>query len=97
MKKNIREITKYEFEKFDVANEGPIGIFATEKQWFTNTKNNVLGIVLQDNIDKDWSYVILGLDEENVYRAIDVRVSEETIENVREQLINSMSSLNVEN
>lgn len=97
MKKNIREITKYEFEKFDVAKEGPVGIFATEKQWFADTENKVLGIVLQDNIDKDWSYVILGIDEENIYRAIDVKVSVETIENIRENLIQSMSSLTIEN
>lgn len=94
---NIREISEYEFEQFNVAKEGPVGLFATEEQWFADAENKVLGIVLKDKIDKDWSYVILGIDERETYRAIDVKVSEESIKSVRQQLINSMSALTIEN
>lgn len=96
MKRTIREITENEFEQFNVA-KGPIGFFATEKQWFADTENKILGIVLEDKIDKDWSYVILGIDEEETYRAIDVKVSEESNENIRRNLIKSMRALTIEN
>jgi|5_EtaG_2_1085323.scaffolds.fasta_scaffold00148_26 HJR/Mrr/RecB family endonuclease len=95
--KNIREISEYEFEQFNVAKAGPVGIFATEEQWFANSDNKLLGIVLKDKIDKDWSYVILGIDEHETYRAIDVKVSEESIELIRKELIRSMSALTIEN
>ena len=96
MKRTIREITENEFEQFNVA-KGPIGFFATEKQWFADTENKILGILLEDKIDKDWSYVILGIDEEETYRAMDVKVSEESNENIRKNLINSMRVLTIEN
>ncbi|WP_417355370.1 restriction endonuclease [Flavobacterium sp.] len=95
--KKIREITEYEFTQFNVAKDGPIGIFASEEQWFADSENKILGIILKDKIDKDWSYVILGIDEDDTYRAIDVKVSEESIESVQKKLINSMSILTVEN
>ncbi|MEX2484775.1 MAG: hypothetical protein WED10_09450 [Brumimicrobium sp.] len=49
------------------------GIFSTEKKWFVTSDDKLIGIILQDKVDKDWSYLILGLESDNAYRAIEVK------------------------
>lgn len=88
---NIREISKYELENFDIDKNPMAGAFATEKNWFVSKDEKLIGVVLQDNIDKDWSYLILGLESDNAYRAIEVKVSLNTIEEAENILLNSIS------
>lgn len=95
MQKNIRQISQEQFDNFNVA-KSPISFIATEKEWFSSDNDKILGLILKDNIDKDWSYVILGLDETDTYRAIDVKVSEESLDNIRSILYRKMGSLTIE-
>lgn len=95
MLKKIRQISQEQFDKFNVT-KGPINFFAKEKEWFTSEDDKILGLILKDNIDNDWSYVILGLDETDTYRAIDVKVSEDSLENIRNVLYRKMGALSIE-
>jgi hypothetical protein len=45
----------------------------TEKGWYRC--GDVLGLVLIDNVDHDWSWVVLGRDEGGNYRAVDLGVN----------------------
>lgn len=45
----------------------------TEDGWYR--RGDVLGLVLIDNVDHDWSWVVLERDERGDYRAIDLGVS----------------------
>lgn len=68
------------------------GTFTTSEQaWFRC--NDVLGIVLLDRIDHDWSWVCLAKhpDRGMAYRAIDLRTSVSSFELAREYLMQAMA------
>jgi restriction endonuclease Mrr len=84
----LREINKEEFENYNFIKEGFLTGIATEKYWCANDEVNVIGTVLLDNIDKDWSYVIMALEEDDQYRFTDGQVSIES----KEKAISLLSS-----
>ena len=61
-------------------------MFSEEVEWFSDLLRRVLGTVVRDRIDDDWSYVVLGRDEHGIFRAIDFKVSLPTQETAAEQL-----------
>ncbi len=92
---NIREISKYELDNYDIDKNPMAGIISTEKKWFITSDDKLIGIVLQDNIDKDWSYLILGLESDNTYRAIEVKVSLNSIDEAENILLKSINNIAV--
>ena len=48
---------------------------AHEREWYKADGGEVLGIVIQDRVDTDWVYVVLGPDERGEFRSIDVEHS----------------------
>lgn len=92
---NIREITEDELDNYDIDKNPMAGIISTEKKWFVTFDNKLVGIVLQDKIDKDWSYIILGLESDNSYRAIEVKVSINSIDEAQNILLNSINDISV--
>jgi hypothetical protein len=48
-------------------------MLATERAWFKHAA--MLGTVLLDNIDHDWSFVALGKDQRGQYRGFDLGTS----------------------
>lgn len=92
----MKEISENEINKFDIDKNPMASAFATERKWFVSSDKKLLGIVLQDNIDKDWSYIILALESDNRYRAIDVKVSLSTIEETQNILLKSINKISSE-
>lgn len=92
---NIREISEDELDNYAIDKDPMAGIFATEKKWFVTSDEKLIGIVLQDNIDKDWSYLILGLESDDSYRAIEVKVSLNSIDEAENILLNSINNISV--
>lgn len=90
---DIREISEEEFHRFNINKEPTASLFGTEKKWFVENDDRFLGIIIQDNYDKDWSYVILALESDDSYRAIEVKVSLDTVQEAENILINSISSI----
>src|SRR6516162_2401941 len=68
---NIREITQAEFEQIPSYNAG-IAPRLVEKRWFLDDAAGILGVVLFDPADQDWSFVTLRRDDVGVYRAVDL-------------------------
>ncbi|HRP37637.1 MAG TPA: restriction endonuclease, partial [Candidatus Dojkabacteria bacterium] len=90
---SIREISKYELNRYNIDKNPMAEIFSTEKKWYVTNDNKLIGIVLQDNIDKDWSSLILALESDGVYRAIDVVTSIEAIDKAENDLFQSINNL----
>ena len=96
----IRAISEEEFLKNDVAGT-PMGL-TRELEYYED--ENTLGIVLLDNIDKDYSFVTLSygeIDEEyhhpnkKAWHAVDMGTSNEDIDDARKKLFSSMKKFGV--
>lgn len=90
---NIHKISKDELGDYYIDKNPMAGIISTEKKWFVSDDEKLIGIVLQDNIDNDWSYLILALESDNAYRAIEVKVSLNTIDEAENILLKSISDI----
>lgn len=72
----LREITEHEFNAYNFRRFP--NFVAAEHYWFADDTANIIGSVLRDNFDKDWSYVILAKeseDGEESYGLVDAKVS----------------------
>ncbi len=83
----INSTHKEEFYKLNVVKEPILDFFATELEYYKDDKNRILGILLKDKSDEDFSYVILSQDEDLAYKAIDVIISLDSIESARSELL----------
>lgn len=71
----VQRLTKAEFDAFKPARGPDVGHIIIEKEWYADTKGNVIGTLTFDQVDKDWGYVLLGRDKTGQYRGIDLEVS----------------------
>jgi hypothetical protein len=71
----IRKLSKQRFDALTYAKHPYAGMTGREVEWYSDTAENVLGAVVLDLVDKDWSWVVLGRDEVGLFRAIDFDVS----------------------
>lgn len=69
----MREITKAEYLAHNVKDRS--SPLTTEIRWFE--RSNLLGVLLRDNVDKDWSFVALAQDGDE-WKAFDLGVSHPT-------------------
>jgi hypothetical protein len=89
---NVRRITADEFDRFKPT-RGPLTtLIGEEREWYASLNGNVIGVLVRDRIDKDWSYAVLGRDQHGKFRAIDFDVSVATEPEARNKLIASMQS-----
>lgn len=80
---NLENFNSYNFERFPT-------FAAVEHYWFSDDEAHIIGTVLLDNHDKDWSYVLLALDEEGSYALSDIEVSIEIEKDAVEKLTSKM-------
>ena len=66
----IKSISKLEFDAFKPSRSPMIAAITEEVEWFADEAHNIIGTVICDTTDSDWSYVILGRDERGSFRAI---------------------------
>jgi HJR/Mrr/RecB family endonuclease len=92
----IRNLSREEFENFDIVKEPMALLIAKEEKWFCNDNENLLGIILKDNFDKDYGYIILSPGEDDAFRSIKTMVSYETIQEAEDVLISLMRKISSE-
>jgi hypothetical protein len=68
----IGTLLEREFEQLGPMRSPVHNAVATEVSWFANRSRTVLGVVIQDNTDKDYNFVVPGRDERGRFRAVDV-------------------------
>ena len=71
-------------------------LFAKEKNWYCIYDKSLLRIVLKDNTDGDFGYIILGPDEDDAFRAIKTMVSYETMQDAEDVLLEIMKKISID-
>jgi hypothetical protein len=79
----VKAISEAEFHDLY---EGPTLPIYEEVEWFADPLGRVIGTVVYDRTDNDWSYVVLGRDEHGTFRGIHNVVSLPDRETAAEQL-----------
>ena len=83
----LKNISRDEFHSLYL---GPTLPHLREIEWFSDPIARVLGVVIYDLADDDFSYVVLGRDEHGLFRAIDLQASIESQEQAGEALREKM-------
>ena len=86
-------ISEEEFYLLNVQRNPMATVLGEEIEWYKETNQNLIAVIIKDKIDKDWAYVILTNDENDEYRAIEVAASIENVQDARIQLKDKISSL----
>jgi hypothetical protein len=92
----IRPISTARFEALCFMRRPLAKLYVQEREWYSDERENVLGIVLLDKIDHDWGYVVLGRDELARFSAIDQDVSFPSEDKARKRLHDKMLQHNAE-
>ncbi len=88
---NIKQITEARFKAFVMFTREPtVTFFTQELEFYSNDDTTILGTIVLDRVDNDYSCIILCRDEIGKFRAIDVKVDFKSIETAREWLIRKM-------
>jgi hypothetical protein len=87
---NVSEISLREYDELGGIHHQSGPILTTEKAWFRCSE--VLGVVLLDLVDNDWSWVVLAKhpDRGMNYRAIDLKTSCTSFAEAHSQLSRAM-------
>lgn len=86
----IGAITKDEFHEM-LGFQEPLGV--SEDGWFTDESDAFLGVIVYDEIDADWGYVVLARDQFFQFRAIELDSSLPTRDAARSELQRQMAKL----
>lgn len=98
----LKQITEEKFNNYNFTKH--TNFVAVEHFWFADDEARIIGTVLRDNFDKDWSYIILAAeneDEELNYEFVDAKVSiesdDEAINKITSQIREIARTRKVEN
>lgn len=86
----IVSISLEEFDSFNPARTDLTAIFISEKEWFADSKRNIIGTLTLDHTDKDWGFAILARHEDGLYRWIDGEVSIESRDKAEKAIVSAM-------
>ncbi len=88
---SIKKLTHDEFRRFGFRPEPMSIAIADEKEWYVDEAENVLGIVIRDKIDDDWTYVVLGRDTDGKFKWIAGDTSISSQDQCRQDLHTSLA------
>ncbi|WP_111309764.1 hypothetical protein [Confluentibacter sediminis] len=87
----VKEINKNRFNIYMLFTRHPfINLIAKEIGYYSNENNSILSVLLFDNYDKDYNYVLMARDENKQFRAFEVKHSFKTKEEAISALTNSI-------
>jgi hypothetical protein len=67
----LKEISKSHFAILGMARLHFVNQIYEEREWWADEDERVIGVVVFDKIDDDWSYMVLGRDETGLFRGMD--------------------------
>ncbi len=80
----VKTIDIKRFNALAAQSRSPAAAYVSEElEWYSDSNEIVLGIVLRDTVDNDYVGILLGRDEGNRFRAIDVEASIPTQDEAR--------------
>ncbi|RXK53471.1 glycosaminoglycan attachment protein [Oleiharenicola lentus] len=71
----IKPLTRARFNALCYKRRPLAAMMSRETEWWSDEQERVLGLVLLDLSDDDWVWIVLGRDEQGLFRAIDVQAS----------------------
>lgn len=83
----VQKLNEKEFDAFKPLRGSLAALVGDEKEWYADRRGNVIGVIILDRIDKDWSYVVLGRDQHGKFRTINAEVSFESQQEARDRLL----------
>lgn len=89
----LKRISEDTFNDYNFTKSPSLIGLAREEHWFSDDAENLLGTVLIDLIDKDWSIVIMALEEDGEYRFTDGEVSIDDEDEAIDRLKTKMSAI----
>lgn len=90
----LQQISKRRFDALAGYSRSPrITTITDELAWFATPDERVLGILLHDLIDDDYSWVAMGRDETLRFRAVDVSTSLKSLEDAKKALFTALEKL----
>jgi len=89
----IHTITEEKFNSYNVQKHPAAELFGTEKIWLEEKENNLLATIIKDKTDGDWTFIILAMDSDGEYRAIEVEASISTKEIANSKVLSKLSEL----
>ena len=89
----VVEITADQFKQADHPRRPNAGFFVQEREFYSALDDWYLGVVTQDNADKDFGYAVLAPDQHGARWVIRFGGSFETQGEAREQLLAEMERL----
>ncbi len=89
----LRRISEIEFEGYNFIKSPTLIGLVEEKFWFADDEANIISTVLLDLIDKDWSYMLMALDEDGMYRPEEFAVSLTTAEEATAKVQDKMKEI----
>jgi HJR/Mrr/RecB family endonuclease len=90
---SLRKITEQEFDRYNFTRLPSLIGLVREKFWYADDEANIIATVLLDLIDKDWSYMIMILEEDGAYRPAEFAVSMESDEKAIETATTKMREI----
>lgn len=95
---NIKPLSFARFEAFVGLTRSPATeFFSEELEWYADEVERLLGVVLLDTVDFDFSYVVLARDEHKQFRGIAFDASYPSLEAARSKLFSEMERLHTLN
>ena len=86
----VKPLSPARFNALCFMRQPTVKLYAEEREWYADDKENVLGIVLFDKIDSNWTYIVLGRDELARFSAIDTDVDFPTSDKAQKALVDKM-------
>lgn len=86
-------ISQARFEALTYAKQPIITLFTDEKEWYSDPRSILIGVVIFDRTDSDWNWIVLGRDQNGLFRAIATECSIEDLAAARAGLHHKMEEL----
>jgi len=82
----LKQITESHFSVYGMARLHYVNVLYVEKEWWADEDERVLGAVIFDRTDEDWSCIVLGRDKTGRFRGIDGRLELPSLASARANL-----------
>lgn len=93
LEKSIRSITLTQFEEFNPVKTEMARAIYNECLWFQDKVGNIIGTVVLDTIDNNFSYIIQGRDQNGLFHCIKADTDFDTRDEAEQSIINTMESI----
>ncbi len=90
---HIASIYKNKFISLEKGKKQEAELLFEEKQWFADSKMNIIGALILDRHDKEWAFVIFGKQTNGIFHLIEMKLSIKDRKTATAQIIDGMENI----